>query len=59
MERSENNMALLNDKEIMSLKDVEKLARIGGSTLSDVVRNMYKEKSYAPSETGKKLFTLV
>ena len=36
MERSENNMALLNDKEIMSLKDVEKFARIDGSTLSNV-----------------------
>ena len=48
LERSEtapgsNRMALLNDKEIMSLKDVEKLARIAGSTLSDVVKKHVKE----------------
>ena len=53
MERSENNMALLNDKEIMSSKDVEKLARIGGSTLSDVVKKHVKKNHMLPVKQGK------
>ena len=56
MERSENNMALLNDKEIMSSKDVEKLARIGGSTLSDVVKKHVKKNHMLPVKQGKSYF---
>ena len=52
-------MALLNDKEIMSLKDVEKLARIAGSILSDVEKKTREGKPYAASKTGKELFSLV
>ena len=61
LERSEtapgsSRMALLTDKEIMSLKDVEKLARIAGSTLSDDVKKHVKENHMLPVKQGKSYF---
>lgn len=46
-------MAIL---EIMSLKDVEKLARIAGSALSDVVKKHVKENHMLPVKQGKSYF---
>ena len=49
-------MALLNDKEITSLKDVEELARKAGSTLSDAVKKHVKENHLHPVKQGKSYF---
>ena len=49
-------MALLNDKEIMSLKDVEKLARIAGRTLGGGVKKHVKENHMLPVKQGKSYF---
>ena len=53
-------MDLLSDEEITPIKDVKKLVRIADSTLSDVVKKHVKKAHImAPSETGKRLFSLV
>ena len=51
-------MALLNEKEVMSLEDVEELARIAGSTLSDAVKKHVKENHMPPLKQGKSYFLL-
>ena len=51
-------MALLNDKNIVSLKEVEKLARTTVSALSDVVKKHMKENYMLPVKQGKSYFLL-
>ena len=41
-------MVSLNDEEITPIKEVKKLVRIAGSTLSDIVKKASEEKSYMP-----------
>jgi len=49
-------MDSLNDKEITPTKDVEKLERIVGSTLSDGVKNHVKKNHMLPVKQGKSYF---
>jgi len=49
-------MDLLNDKEIISLKDVEKLAKLAGSALSDVVKIHVKKNHMLPVKQRKSYF---
>ena len=49
-------MELLNDKEIITLKNVEKLARIAGSALTDVVKIHVKKNHMLPVKQGKSYF---
>ena len=49
-------MDSVNDQEITPLKDVEKLARIAGSALSDVVKKHVKKNHMLPAKQGKSFF---
>lgn len=60
MKRTELWIYCRNDEEITPIKDVKKLVRIADSTLSDVVKkHLKKPHIMAPSETRKRLFSLV
>ena len=47
-------MALLNDKNIVSLKEFEKLARTTVSALSDVVKKHMKKNHMLQVKQGKR-----
>jgi len=49
-------MDSLNDQEITPIKDVEKLARIAGSELSDVVKKHVKKYHMLPVKQRKSYF---
>ena len=49
-------MDSLNDQEITPLKDVEKLARIAGRTLSDGLKKHVKKNHMLPVTLGKSYF---
>ena len=49
-------MDSLNDEEITPIKDVKKLVRIAGSTLSDVVKQHVKKNHMLPVKQGKSYF---
>jgi len=49
-------MDSLNDQEIKPIKDVEKLARIAGSELSDVVKKHVKKYHMLPVKQRKSYF---
>ena len=49
-------MDSLNDQEITPIKDVEKLARIADSELSDVVKKHLKTNHMLPVKQGKSSF---
>ena len=49
-------MDLLRDEEITPIKDVKKLVRIAGSTLSDAVKKHVKENHMLPVKKGKSYF---
>ena len=49
-------MDVLNDKEVMSLKDVVKLVEIAGSTLGDAEKKYIKENHMLPGKRGKSYF---
>jgi len=49
-------MDSLNDQEITPLKDVEKLARIAGSTLSDGLKKHVKKYHMLPVKQRKSYF---
>jgi len=49
-------MASLNDKEITPIKEVEKLARIAGSALTDCVKKHVKKNHMHPAKQGKSYF---
>ena len=49
-------MDLLRDEEITPIKDVKKLVRIAGSTLSDVLKKHVKENHMLPVKKGKSYF---
>ena len=49
-------MDLLNHKKVISLKDFEKLTRIAGSALRDVVKIHVKKNHMLPVKQGKSYF---
>ena len=49
-------MDSLNDQKITPIKDAEKLARIAGSALSDLVKKHVKKNHVLPVKQGKSYF---
>ena len=49
-------MDSLNDQETTPVKDVEKLARIGGRALNDAVKKHVKKNHMLPAKQGKSYF---